>query len=378
MADIAVFLSYSHDDNEATYNRIIQISNDARRLYKSLSGLEVGLFVDTESINLGEQWRERIRSGLTSATILLAFISPLYLSSAACREEFQNFISTASDANSRKLIIPLLFTPRVNIEERFQNDILWGQVIELQYLPVHDLRRVDPGSAPWMEKVEEIADRMKNVLSVPDLNVPPPTGPIEVQGPETSESGTFVQLRDYEEALQPFNETIVDLGTILAEYNNRIVAATPLMAAATTFGAKLAAANTLAEEVAPIVDRFSNRVQDFQRYLNIIDPGIRALFRMCRNQSSNLEDQDTRDLVKSIRKLAKLSLENVDSILGFNQSIEGAKGFSSKLDTPLQRLQSSILIMAGNRGIFTDWLAETEELGFSDLSNISSTYPRFT
>jgi hypothetical protein len=366
MADVAVFLSYSHDDNEATYNRVIQIGNDARRLYKSLSGLEVGLFIDTEAINLGERWRERIRSGLTNATILLAFVSPLYLGSAACREEFQSFVSAALDADSRKLIIPLLFTPKANIEERFQNDVLWAQVVELQYLEVHDLRKTDPGSAQWMDKVEEIADRMRNVLSVPDLSVPPPTSPIEVQEPETSESGTFVQLRDFEQALQPFNQTILDLGEILSEYNGRIVAATPSMAAATSFSAKLAAANALADEITPSADRYSDRVQDFQKYLAIIDPGIRALFRMYRNYPSNLENQDAREFIESTKTLAETSLAGIDSMLEFNQSIEGSKGFSSKLDKPLQRMQSSILIMAGNRGIFTDWLAETEELGSND------------
>src|SRR5262249_34220114 len=150
----------------------------------------------------------------------------------------------------------------------------------------------------WMDKVERIANRMRNVLSVPDLNVPPPTGAIEVQEPETSESGTFVQLRDYEEALEPFGETIADLGRILEEYNGRVVAATPSMAAAATFSGKLAAANALAEEITPIADRYSDRVQDFQRFLNIIDPGIRALFRMCRNYPSNLEDQGTQEFIK--------------------------------------------------------------------------------
>jgi hypothetical protein len=46
--------------------------------------------------------------------------------------------------------------------------------------------------------------------------------------------------------------------------------------------------------------------------------------------------------------------------------MEGSKGFSSRLDAPLQRMQSAILVMAGDRGIFTDWLGETAELGFKD------------
>jgi hypothetical protein len=366
MADVAVFVSYCHDDNEASYDRIIKISNDTRRVYKSLTGLEVGLFIDTESINLGDQWRERIRSGLTNATILLAFISPLYLASAPCREEFQSFVWTASEADSRKLIIPLLFTPKENIEERFQHDELWAQIVELQYLEINELRKSDPGSVRWMEKVEIITDGMRNVLSIPDLNVPPPRGPIQVPESARPEPGAFDQLREMEQTLQPFNETIQELASITQEYNDRVVAATPPMAAATTFSDKLAVANKLADDLTPITEKFSGRVQDFQRQLNIIDPGIRTIFRMYRANPANQQDDDTRGTIRSIKTLAENSLAGIESILQFSQSIEGTKGYSSRLDTPLQRMQSAMLVMAGNRGIFADWLGETVELGFGD------------
>jgi hypothetical protein len=366
MADVAVFISYSHHDNEASYDRITKIASDTRRAYKSLSGLEVSLFIDTESINLGEQWRDRIRSGLTNASILLAFISPLYLSSAPCREEFQGFVWTASEADSRKLIIPLLFTPKENIEERFQHDELWAQVEELQYLEVHELRRNDPGSAQWMEKVEIIAERMRNVLSVPDLAVPPPRGPIEVPEHSPPELGAFDRLREMEQTFQPFNESILDLASLLREYNERVVASTPPMAAATTFSGKLEVANKLADDLTPITEKYSARVQDFQRQLNIIDRGIRALFKMIKANPENQQDADTREMIESIRTLAENSLTGIESSLEFSQSIEGSKGYSSKLDTPLQRMQSAILIMAGNRGIFADWLGEVAELGFGD------------
>ena len=67
MADVAVFVSYSHNDDQATYGRIQKFSSDVRSSYKSLSGLDAEMFFDTESIDLGDNWRNRIRSGLLGA-----------------------------------------------------------------------------------------------------------------------------------------------------------------------------------------------------------------------------------------------------------------------------------------------------------------------
>jgi hypothetical protein len=48
----------------------------------------------------------------------------------------------------------------------------------------------------------------------------------------------------------------------------------------------------------------------------------------------------------------------------FSTSIGSAKGASSKLDKPLQRMQAATLILAGNRGIYKHWLDEIKELNF--------------
>ena len=363
MADVAVFVSYNHDDNKATYDRIIKISNDAQRVYKTLSGLEVGLFIDIESITLGEQWRGRIRSGLTNASILLAFISPLCLGSAPCREEFQSFVWTASQADSRKLIIPLLFTPKENIEARFQDDELWAQVAKLQYLEIHELCKSDPGSGQWMDKVEIIAERMRSVLDVPDLSVPPPTGPTEAQEPPTPEQGDFDLLREYDQAFQPVIGTIQDLAEIFFEFDDSVVAATPRLTAAANFSQRLEVSNELADELTPIVDSFSDRVQDFQRHLDAADPLVHAVFRMLKVSPSIRQSEEAREFIKSEKALAEALIGNITSMLRTYEPIYALKGFSSKLEKPLQRMQSSLLIMAGNRGIFVNWLEEAEELG---------------
>lgn len=173
-------------------------------------------------------------------------------------------------------------------------------------------------------------------------------------------------LRDSVQSLQSLTQRTKDLSKILVEYSRHLVEATPQMAAAATFDERLAVVNRLANDLMPISGRFADCVHAHQKYVSLIEAGIRALFGIYRNDLSDWGDQRIPELMKSIKALAGIALAGIDSSLEFYESLEQSKGLSPNLDKPVQRMQSSILIMAGNRGIFTDWLAEAEELGFND------------
>jgi TIR domain len=368
MADVAVFVSYTHEDDLASYGRIAKISADIRQTYKSLSGLEVELFFDKESIGLGEDWRDRIQAGLVDATILLAFISPLYLASAPCREELQEFISVLSDTNSQKLIIPVLFTDRGSIEERFRDDKLWAKIVTLKYLPISELRTSDPGSGKWMEQVVKVAERMMQTLPIRDASVPPPRtadSADEVDSSDAdddSELGVLEQMARFEDLLPSVTENITGIGADLGELNERVVAATPLMGAAKTSNEKLAVANSLAADLTPIVDRISVAARDYQSGIEGIDSGVRIIFKTLRATPRNEWDTDSQEFVKSVEELGDRSLEGIAAMDTFSVQVASAKGFSSKLDSPLQRLQGAILMLSGSRAIFRHWLEEVADL----------------
>jgi hypothetical protein len=362
MADVAVFVSYSHNDDQATYGRIQKFSSDVRSSYKSLSGLDAEMFFDTESIDLGDNWRNRIRSGLLGATILLAYISPLYLSSMACREELQDFISALPDANSRKLIIPLLFTPVNNIEDRFHDDHLWLQIVSLQYLTVHELRTSDPGSSQWMSKVSAIAERMKRAVTVPNTAVPPPAAVVEKESSRPLGTEDLLLVAELKAGMDDLDECANRMAGPMNKSAELLQTADRQLDHAVSFNQRLAVANKLGDDLAPAAELFTSYAVEFQRQMTKVDSGNRKLFSLVRGAPPNGWSDDMAEYIQDLREHASIGLGAFSGIDTFIEMLDVLKGISSNLDWPLQRLKSALLSLSSIPGIYKYWLDEIARL----------------
>jgi len=80
------------------------------------------------------------------------------------------------------------------------------------------------------------------------------------------------------------------------------------------------------------------------------------------------------EYLQAVRTLAEIALASTTTIDEFSTSISKAKGFSSDLDKPLQRMQSASLILSGNRGIYKHWLDEVNELDPSSKQQVFGQY----
>ncbi len=55
------------------------------------TGESFDIFQDRKDIRWGQAWKERINDALDGSTFLIAIVTPGYLKSPACREEFERF-----------------------------------------------------------------------------------------------------------------------------------------------------------------------------------------------------------------------------------------------------------------------------------------------
>jgi hypothetical protein len=101
-SDVSIFVSYARVDDEATYSRVTKFASSIKRLYESMTGERVRLYMGADSSAAGDIWVDRIRLGMSSSAILLVVISPAYLRSAARREEYRELTSfVCASSNSR-------------------------------------------------------------------------------------------------------------------------------------------------------------------------------------------------------------------------------------------------------------------------------------
>ena len=252
-SEIQVFVSYARIDDQATYGRISKLIEDIANTYQSMTGWTVGVFSDVDSIKPGDDWRDRIRLGLSYSSIFLAFISPAYLRSANCREELNEFLAFLISSSADRLVIPLMYAKKERIETSFAGDELWAKICQREYVDISRLRSVNPGSTEWIETIEFLADSIDERLSsFKHIDDPVPTDtrrPAVKSLQDTTPPGTLERMATLEEKVPQVVADMSSISDLLNGLAEELTNATPRLSKANTFAARLAVSRDLAKRL---------------------------------------------------------------------------------------------------------------------------------
>jgi hypothetical protein len=359
--EISVFVSYARIDDKSTYGRVSQLIDGLADTYQSMTGKTVGVFKDVESIKPGDDWRDRIRLGLSASSIFLAFISPAYLRSVNCREELSEFLAFLRANSSARLVIPLIFAAPDRIRNDFTSDDLWAQIEKLQWLNVSELRYTDPGSSAWIIAIERIADRIDEVLRtfISEIDKPGPESEPEPE-PDLSE-GTLNRMAAIEAEMPDMVASFERYSQLMLQMNEAVNKATPSMQQADTFGKKLAVSEQLARELTPIADEMDNTADKLVGYLGELTYVANYVAEAIR-RDPNEARPDTIEFLKIMRTTAATGIGSFSVIDEFTRSLGQVIGFSKDLDQPLKKIQSASLKIADLRGVLSGWQEEVASL----------------
>lgn len=359
-ATVSVFLSYARLDDKATYGRISNFKTDIQHSYEALTGDRVEVFQDVDSIGLGEQWRDRIRAGLSASSILLAFISPAFLRSAACREELRDFLGFLAGPSTQGLIIPLVFGDTNMIEAAFGGDELWLEVRSRQCLEVPDLRTADQGTERWLRNVERVAARVAEVLGTAASN----KAATEID-PASTYTGRQESTQRAQVTLTEWSVYAPRIQATLGEYNELVprlggvfLAEGPTLRGAQTFGQKMAAANRLASDLSSFVGESHTIASRLRADVVANDEGVRHIFRQLRKGALRAASAPIVDFVTQVRTVAELGMTSLLSASESVEAMENVRGFAQPVDVLLTELTTTFLIFTELRGAFRGWLEE--------------------
>jgi hypothetical protein len=355
--EVSVFVSYARIDDKASYNRISQLIDGLAATYESSTGQSAGVFKDVESIKPGDDWRDRIRLGLSASSIFLAFISPAYLRSVACREELSEFFAFLNANSSTRLIIPLIFASPDRILNEFNGDDLWAQVSKLQWLDISELRFADPGSGAWIRTLEVVADRIDEVLrslSSDDTDVPSAEPKVEI-----SPQGVLERMAEIEGRMPGMITGIERYAVLMAQLGEEVAAATPAMQQADTFAKKLAVSRQLADGLTPIAEEMDTLAGQLVSDLNELTYVTKFVTGIIANSPDDATT-DALDFLTTIRETASIGIDSLAAIDEFTRSVSQALGYSSKLDKPLKIIRAANLKIADLRGIMSGWREEVD------------------
>src|SRR5258708_1789312 len=102
----AAFLSYVQQNDKHDRGRLTEFRERLESEVQMHTGEAFPIFQDRNDIQWGQQWKERIKEGIDASTFLIAIVTPGYLKSPPCRDEFDLFLK-----RDKKLTRPQLTPP---------------------------------------------------------------------------------------------------------------------------------------------------------------------------------------------------------------------------------------------------------------------------
>jgi len=162
----AAFLSYVQLNDKHDNGRLTEFRERLESEVQMHTGEPFPIFQDRNDIQWGQQWKERIDEGIDASTFLIAIITPSYLKSPACRDEFELFLKREKKLKRNDLILPLLYveTQTLSDEKKQAKDSIAKEIAKRQWADWRDLRP-EPWTTPEVSKrLAKIAMQIRDAI----------------------------------------------------------------------------------------------------------------------------------------------------------------------------------------------------------------------
>ncbi|WP_156761819.1 toll/interleukin-1 receptor domain-containing protein [Microbacterium karelineae] len=358
------FWSYVHDDNTASFNKIVELGRDLQRVYQMISGTEVSLFIDRDSLEWGDAWKSVIKRNLGTVAFFIPVITPAFFQSPVCRSEIESFAQRTEAEGLRGLLLPILWISVEGLEDETTEDKLVRIIQDRQWEDWTDLRHEARGSELYSRTLAKMAERIKSANDDADK-----AGVAELVTATVGDAGDELDidegrldilarmeddLKSWAPLLEQVASGVQDMGAVASQ-------ATADMATdnrGRTFAGKLLIVRETAKRLQEPTDRIESAGAEFERKVSSVDQGVRIVIESAPSEA--LGDPDSRAQFEAffdqIRVLGTAT-DTVDTRLsGFIGSIAPLQKQSRDLKKPVQTATSGVTHIRTALGQINNWI----------------------
>lgn len=210
LMDANLFLSYCHADNDHLDNAMVELAEALTEEYEFQFGTRLQVFIDSKSLQWGDDWQAEIDKNIEETHFLIPCVTPRYLRSPACREEFLQFVSRAKQS-MRCRILSLLWQNSTSQEP----DQVLGLIKSYQFEDVSSLRDLTPRDREYKKVVRRLAERLHTVISENEalsaLDQAPAAHSASIDAETEEEEGLAEKLDRVVEKTPEFGQAVDDL-----------------------------------------------------------------------------------------------------------------------------------------------------------------------
>ncbi len=159
-----IFFSYSRRESKNDSKFITDLFKFIQGEIRSKIGdPKFKIFKDDSGIEYGKKWFEYIKKELRSTTVFLAVVTPHYVKSDYCRNEFTIFQNTEKTLNRDDLAIPIYLMKTDFVEYELDSDDWLKQLMSHQCVDLRNFRTKRFHNAQLLELLGELTDRICNI-----------------------------------------------------------------------------------------------------------------------------------------------------------------------------------------------------------------------
>ncbi len=316
----SVFLSYVHEDDNYFNGMLVEFARQVVEACKMELGVSVELIVDRDALGWGEQWQKRLQQEVGRATFLLAMVTPRYVRSEACQDEFMQF-RTRSAAESYQGILTLLVkNPRWDKSDIAANDtcrIIKETVDAHHWLkPEVEFEELEPGNREFRMAAKTLgkalAERIEKFESShPDTRSQHETADQQQDGlVELMERLNDTEFPRLQHEIERFHATFTSFSEVFTDHINRIPGQPQTATMARIAHAVDPARKELDGAAVGLKDAWSTVDTTLNQLIQLADHAglpVQDLLENLASVADGLDDGQMQQMTTGIRQLAALS-----------------------------------------------------------------------
>lgn len=367
------FWSYAHSDDEGSGGQIRRLKEQVDHAFKRHSGELLRSFFDRHGphrLEWGDEWRSKISTTISGTTFFIAVISPSYLKSASCQDEFMQFWERGKDSELKNLLLPILWVkvyPETEIEQQ-----IWAIAQERQYISWTSTRRLDENSIEYKNLIDEMGERLadtaRTVADVPEeiepeVGVEPATGvggDVELKPLEQGEPPGLIDLHaEAMERAQSFSDYLQEAINTLQSMQNEI-SVLPLHPQASA-GQRLFYFKRLAKEMTPYAEQFERKAKQSEEQARLLNKVIFGIVDLLADPKLRGQT-DFNENVGRFRELPATVEEKFGDLDRLRDQITQIGRMSRDLRVPLSAIERGFDSLDAIKQLIADWAAAFDGL----------------
>lgn len=280
------FWSYAHADDEE--GQIRRLKEKLDLTYKRHRGEALASFFDRtgkHKIEWGEEWRSKINTTIFGTTFFIPVISPSYLKSSMCRDEFDEFVEKAKTSDLEELVMPILWVPVYPETEDEQR--IFDAARTRQWVDWTSIRKLDESSSEYRSLIDEMGERLahaaRKVAKKPEVVVEADSGSDPAEGADKLGGSEAASTEEPPGLIDLFAET-AKLGPLMSSHMQAAFDAIREMQTTTTTiepihpnasaGQRLFFYKRVANEITPYAERFEREANEAEDVARLLDKTI--------------------------------------------------------------------------------------------------------